>query len=136
MLGWRLGRFDYRLREVIPIFPAFFNILFLIVRVQILFRILEMALADFVQPLLVEQQGAFIVSRELVHLRHSQCVDGTSLDTIAAKDAFRNVDIKLAGESLQRTLRIFRTDDLNAAGWACGFAEVAADTSFLVIVIT
>ena len=104
-------------------------------RVQVFFGIVEVALADFVQPLLVEQQGAFIMGRELIHLRHSQCVDGTSLDTVAAKDAFRNVDVKLAGESLQRTLRIFRADDLDAAGWAGGFAEVTANTTFLVIFV-
>src|ERR1700752_699063 len=100
MPGWWLGRLEYRLREVIPVFPTFLNVLFLIVCVQVLFRIGEMTLADFVQPLLVEQQGAFIVRQKPVSLRHGQCVDGTSLDTIAAKDAFRNVDIKLAGESL------------------------------------
>src|SRR5512140_2536528 len=48
MLGWWLGRLEYRLREVIPIFPTFFNILFLIVRVQVFFRILEMTLTDFI----------------------------------------------------------------------------------------
>jgi hypothetical protein len=61
MLGWWLGRLEYRLREVIAVFPAFLNILFLIVRIQVFFRVFEMTLADFVQPLLVEHQGAFVV---------------------------------------------------------------------------
>ena len=52
-----------------------------------------------------------------------------------AQDALGDVDVKLAGKSLQRTRRIFRADDLDAAGWAGGFAEVTADTTFLVIVV-
>ena len=44
--GW-VG-LTYRLREVIPVFPAFLNFLFLIVGIQIFFRIVEMALADVV----------------------------------------------------------------------------------------
>src|SRR6185295_17827777 len=135
MLGWRLSRLQYRLREVISIFPAFLNVLFLIMRVQVFFCILKMSLADFVQPLLVKQQGSFVVGRELVHLRHRQRVDGTGLDTVAAKDAFCNVDVELAGESLQWTLRILRTDDLDTTRWTGGFTEVTADTTFLVIVI-
>ena len=66
MLGWWLSLLQHRLREVIPIFPAFLNVCLLIVRVQILFCIVEMSLADFVQPLLVEQQGTFVMGRELV----------------------------------------------------------------------
>src|SRR5512147_1504597 len=135
MLGWWLSRLQYRLREVIPIFPAFLNVRFLIMRVQVFFCIVEMSFSDFVQPFLIEQQGALIVGRELVHLCHRQCVDRTSLDTVAAKDAFRNVDVKLAGESLQRTLRIFRADDLDTARRTSGLTEVTADTAFPMIVI-
>src|SRR5262249_20840676 len=135
MLGWWLSRLQYRLREVIPIFPAFLNVRFLIVRVKVFFGIGEMALADFVQPFLIEEQGAFVVSRELVHLRHGQRIDGASFDTVAAKDAFRNIDVKLAGESLQRTLRIFRADDLDTARGTSSLTEVTADTAFLVVVI-
>src|SRR5678809_212269 len=132
--GW-LSRFLYRLREVIAIFPAFLNICFLIMRIQVFFCIFEMAFADFVQPLLIEQQGAFIVGRELIYLCHRQRIDGTSLDTIAAKDAFRNVDVKLAGKSLQRTLRVLRADDLDTARRTSRLTEVTADTAFPVIVI-
>ena len=104
-------------------------------RVQVFFTLVKMALADFVQPLLIEQQGAFIVGRELVYFRHRQCVDGTSLDAVAAKYAFRNVDVKLAGISLQRTLRIFRADDLDTARRTSSLTEVATDTAFTMIVI-
>ncbi len=94
-----------------------------------------MPLADVVQSLLIEQQGTFIVGGELIHLRHGQCINGTGLDTVATKDAFRNVDVKLACESLQRTRRVFRANDLDTARWTGGFTEVTADTPFLVIVV-
>ena len=55
---------------------------------------------------------------------------------VAAVSAWAHVDPPgCAGNFVTVGIRIFRADDLDAAGWAGGFAEVTADTTFLVIVV-
>jgi hypothetical protein len=135
VFGWRLRRLNDRLREEIPILATLLPLFFLAMGIEIFFRIRQMTFTDVVQPLLVEQERPFVVSGIFIHFRHRQGIDRTRLDAIAAEYALRNIDIKFTGKTLQWQRLIFRTDDLNAAGWTGRFAEIASDATFLPIVI-
>ena len=97
MLGRRLSRLLHRLWKIIPVLATLLTIFFLVVGIQIFFRVIEMTLTDVVEPLFIEQQGALVVGGILIHFGHRECVDRASLDTISTKDAFGDVDVKLAG---------------------------------------
>src|SRR5690349_14537301 len=136
MLRWGLRRFDHRLREKIPVLAALLPFFFLTMGIEIFFRIYQMAFADVVQPLLIEQQRPFVMGRIFVHFRHRQGIDRTRFDAIAAKYALRNIDIKFAGKSLQWEGLIFGTNDLDAMGGTGRFTEITPHAPLLSIVIS
>ena len=62
MFGRWLGRLLYRLGKIVAVLAALLDIFLLIVRIQIFLPIIEVAFANIIQPFLVEQQTAFVVS--------------------------------------------------------------------------
>ena len=131
----RLRRLYDRLWEVVTVFPTFLDVLFLIVGIQVFFGIVEVPLADVVQPLFVEEQRPLIMRGKLVHLGHGQRVHRAGFHAVPAKDALGDVDVKFTRIALKRPFDVFATDDLDAAGWAGGFAQITAHATFLPVVI-
>ena len=57
-------------------------------------------------------------------------ITGTGFDTIAAEDAFCDIDIEFTGVALERSRRILGADHFDAMRGTGGFAKIAADAPF------
>jgi hypothetical protein len=123
------------LREVISVLAALLGILLLVMGIQIFFRVIEMTLADVVEPLLVEKEGAFVVGGVLLHFGHRERVDRAGFDAVSAKDALGDIDVELARVSLKRTGLVFFAHDFDAVRGTGCFTEIAADAAFTPVVV-
>ena len=94
-----------------------------------------MTLANVVEPLLVEEEGALVMRGEFVHLGHGQRIDGAGFHTVPAEHTLRDVDVKLCRVPLQGAGWVLRTDHLNTTGRTGGLTEIAAHAAFAPIVI-